>query len=138
MFMSDFPYAPPQASFEKPASYASPTTQGSVRPLIDASFWMKLVGVAAIVYGAIVCLSLVGIIIGWLPIWIGVLYWQAGSIYQQLEQRPDPNAESVAHGKLGLALKIQGILVLIALVIMCLYFLVLFLIVGIGLMGALR
>lgn len=41
--------------------------------------WLKFLGVINIIYGALTALSIVGIIIAWIPIWMGVLLFQAGS-----------------------------------------------------------
>jgi hypothetical protein len=45
----------------------------------DMSGWLKFLGVINIIYGALTALSIVGIIIAWIPIWMGVLLFQAGS-----------------------------------------------------------
>jgi hypothetical protein len=39
----------------------------------DMNGWMKFLGIACIVVGGISALSIVGIIIAWLPIWMGVI-----------------------------------------------------------------
>lgn len=41
--------------------------------LSRASGWLKFLGIILIVYGVMMALSIIGIIIAWLPIWMGVL-----------------------------------------------------------------
>ncbi len=48
-------------------------------PLNEAQMWMKLVGVLAIVYGLLTAISIVGIVVAWLPIWMGMLLFQSAS-----------------------------------------------------------
>ncbi|MFW5739250.1 MAG: DUF5362 family protein [Myxococcota bacterium] len=50
--------------------FLSPTGVSNAKSL---KTWMKFFGIVQIVLGAIYCLSIVGIIIGWLPILLG--YW---------------------------------------------------------------
>lgn len=45
----------------------------TVQPLQNAAGWMKFLGIVLIVYGILVALSIVGLLIAWLPIWLGVL-----------------------------------------------------------------
>lgn len=113
--MSQDPYTPP-------GQYPIQSGKQSVAaPLIEASFWLKLLGISLILNGVIACISIIGIIVGWLPIWIGILFWQAASAYDAAKNSGDPRHEFEGHSKLGLALKIQGILVLIGLVFFALY-----------------
>jgi Family of unknown function (DUF5362) len=41
--------------------------------------WLKFVGIVNIISGALAAISIVGILIAWIPIWMGVLLFQAGS-----------------------------------------------------------
>jgi uncharacterized membrane protein HdeD (DUF308 family) len=43
------------------------------QPLARSAGWMKFIGVIMIILGVLTALTIVGIIIAWLPIWIGVL-----------------------------------------------------------------
>ena len=45
----------------------------------DMSGWLKFLGIVNIIYGALTAISIVGIIIAWIPIWMGILLFQAGS-----------------------------------------------------------
>jgi hypothetical protein len=45
--------------------------------LSRASGWMKFLGIVMIIYGVMMALTIVGIIIAWLPIWLGIIVYQA-------------------------------------------------------------
>jgi len=49
------------------------------QPLYQSRGWMKLIGVMMILYGTLFALTIVGIIFAWLPIWLGILLFQAAS-----------------------------------------------------------
>lgn len=55
-------------------------------PLTRAAGWMKFLGIVMIIYGALAALSIVGIIIAWLPIWIGLLLIKASNNVQKATQ----------------------------------------------------
>ena len=42
-------------------------------PLFASKGWIKFLGILTIVYGALTALSIIGILIAWLPIWLGIL-----------------------------------------------------------------
>lgn len=41
--------------------------------LIKNAAWMRFLGIISIVYGVLSCITIVGIVVGWIPIWLGVL-----------------------------------------------------------------
>jgi hypothetical protein len=43
------------------------------QPLAKAAGWMKFIGIMMIIYGGFMALTIVGIIVAWIPIWIGIL-----------------------------------------------------------------
>ena len=48
-------------------------------PLYQAKGWMKLIGVVLLVVGIIYAITIIGLIVAWLPIWLGVLLIQASN-----------------------------------------------------------
>lgn len=46
-------------------------------PIYQAKFWMQLLGVVMIAYGIVVAITVFGLIVAWLPIWLGVLLFKA-------------------------------------------------------------
>ena len=48
-------------------------------PLYLARRWMKCLGVVLIASGVVYALTIVGLLVAWLPIWLGVLLFQAAN-----------------------------------------------------------
>ncbi|MGY6519992.1 MAG: DUF5362 family protein [Lysobacteraceae bacterium] len=91
--------------------------QQIMRPLVDGKFWMKLLGVVWIIMGALQALTIIGILWAWIPIWLGVLTFQAASAAEQAMTTDDPVAATRATDKLRVFFLIQGILLLIGLLL---------------------
>ena len=86
-------------------------------PLVNGKFWMKLLGVMMIISGALQVLSIIGILWAWIPIWLGVLLFQSASAAEQASVTEDALMAERATDKLRLFFMIQGILMLVALVL---------------------
>lgn len=86
-------------------------------PLFNAKFWMKLMGVVMIVYGVLVALSIVGILIAWLFIWIGVLLFQSANALDVAYNQGDQEAAIRAMDKLKVYFIINGVMVLIGIIL---------------------
>lgn len=96
-------------------------------PIYQARGWMKLLGILNIIGGVMLAITLVGIIIAWLPIWMGVILYQAGSSSEQAYFNGDKYSLVKSLNQLKLYFTINGILALIAIiswVIMLIVFLV--------------
>lgn len=78
--------------------------------------WLKFLGVLSIIGGVLSALTIVGILVAWLPIWMGVLLFQAGSQADNLLLTKDPGRLVAMMNKLRVYFVIQGILALIAIV----------------------
>jgi hypothetical protein len=89
-------------------------------PIVDGKFWMKLLGVLMIISGVLQALTIIGIIVAWLPIWLGVLLFQSAGAAEQAIISNDPARARYACDRLRLFFMIQGVLVLIALVFVAL------------------
>ena len=78
--------------------------------------WLKFLGVVNIIMGVMVALSIIGIIVAWLPIWLGVLLFQAGN--QITEARVTRNNFHLVEmmRKFKMYFMIQGILLLLSLI----------------------
>lgn len=76
--------------------------------------WMKFLGIINIIVGALTALTLVGILVAWLPIWIGILLYQAGSRAQESHFLGNPERLVEMLFKLKTYFIIQGVLTLIA------------------------
>lgn len=91
-------------------------------PLAQAKIWMQIVGVLLIIYGVLTAITIVGIIFAWLPIWMGVLLFQAAGAAGQAQSGGDPAVLERALGKIKVYFIIMGVLTLIGLVLMGLAF----------------
>ena len=82
-----------------------------------AKGWLKFLGIMSIIGGAGYALTIVGIIVAWLPIWLGILMFQAGSRAQEFAERGDAGALSAYTAKLKTLFTLMGVLAIISLVL---------------------
>ncbi len=85
-------------------------------PLAGAGFWLKLMAILQIVSGAFSVLTIVGILWAWLPIWMGVLMWQAANRAREASMSGDFDLALSAQNKIKLLIVIMGVLTLLYLV----------------------
>jgi hypothetical protein len=86
-------------------------------PIYQARGWLKFLGVLSIISGVGAALSIVGIIFAWLPIWMGVLMFQAGSAIDSTGQFGDKFAFLRSLGSLKTYFVLQGILSVIGIIL---------------------
>ena len=86
-------------------------------PLIKNSNWLKFLGVILIVQGVLVCLSIIGILVGWIPIWLGVLLFASGTKLDRVRSEDSEVDAIESIEKISLYFKINAILTLIVLVL---------------------
>ena len=104
-----------------PAPYVMPvavpqdsrTIQELSMPIYQARGWLKFLGVLSILGGIGTALALVGI----LPIWMGVLMFQAGSNITTAAQTGDRISYLKAMGALKTFFVLQGVLALLGIVL---------------------
>ena len=94
-------------------------------PIYQARGWMKLLGVLMIIGGVFYALTIIGIIIAWLPIWMGVVLYQAGSSSEQAYFNGDKYSLIKSLSQLKLYFTIMGIMTLIGIVLMVIMVIVL-------------
>jgi len=116
------PYSVPPV----PAPQDSRMIQELSAPIYQARGWLKFLGVLSIIGGVGQVLSVVGILVAWLPIWMGVLMFQAGSSIDSAAQFGDRFAFLRSLGSLKTYFVLQGVLTLIgiflALTMVCIMF----------------
>ena len=76
--------------------------------------WIKFIGIASIVVGALYALTIIGILFAWLPIWIGVVLYQAGERADRYIAEKDERALVEFMGKLNTYFTILGVLILVS------------------------
>jgi hypothetical protein len=84
------------------------------------SAWLKFLGIVTIIGGALSVISIVGIIIAWLPIWLGVLLFQAGDRAHSARYSDDLNYLVQMMEKLKLYFMINAVLMIIGIAFMVL------------------
>jgi hypothetical protein len=105
-------YVPPA-----PAPADSQMVRELSTPIYQARGWLKFLGVLSIIGGIGQALSIVGILFAWLPIWMGVLMFQAGSSIDSAGQFGDKFAFLRSMGNLKTYFMLQGILTLLAILV---------------------
>ncbi|HET7650190.1 MAG TPA: DUF5362 family protein [Gammaproteobacteria bacterium] len=88
-----------------------------------AKFWMYLIGILMIIGGAAEALTIVGIVIAWLPIWLGILLCMAASALGEAGISGATEQMHLMLGRLKLYFVVQGVVMLIGIVIGSLGFL---------------
>jgi hypothetical protein len=86
-------------------------------PLFAAKGWMKFLGVLMIIYGVLVALTIVGLIVCWLPIWIGVLLLQSASAVEATQASGSRMELYGVMSKLKTYFTIYGVLALIGIIV---------------------
>ena len=85
-------------------------------PLFEVKGWIKLIGIVTIIYGVLLIFTLVGIIICWLPIWLGYLLIKASDAVEAAHMSGDKYRLIEALGRLKTYFQIYGVLILIGLI----------------------
>ena len=81
--------------------------------LIENVIWVKILAVFFIVYGVLQCLSIVGLLVGWLPIWLGVLLLSSAKLLDLVGEGGNSEHAVESIEKISLYFKISGIVVLV-------------------------
>lgn len=90
-------------------------------PIYESKGWLKFLGILSIIGGAIQALSLFGIVVAWLPIWMGVVLYQAASNIEAAHSSGQRSAVIAALNNLKTYFIINGILLLIGIVLVVLF-----------------
>ena len=76
--------------------------------------WMKFVGILTIIGGCLQALSILGLVIAWLPIWMGVVLTKAGSKAGEYADKGDFASLEGLTGQLKTYFTISGILIIVS------------------------
>jgi hypothetical protein len=126
-------YTNPYPIQPAPVSQENQVVQQLSVPIFQARGWLKFLGILSIISGVLTALSIVGIIYAWLPIWMGVLMYQAGSSIDSASQFGDRFAFLQSMGSLKTYFVLQGVLSLIAIVFVVAMICILFVLPLVGL-----
>ena len=86
-------------------------------PLFSSKGWMKFVGIMLIITGVFYAISIVGIVIAWIPIWLGILLIGAANRLDAAHNHGDKYSFIEAQTKIGSFFTISGVLMLISLLL---------------------
>lgn len=86
-------------------------------PLYSARGWIKLLAVVALIYGVLMAISIVGLLVAWLPIWLGVLLWQSTGALEQAYLAGDTERFIYAQKKIATWFTITGVVLLLQLLL---------------------
>jgi len=89
--------------------------QALSQPLYQSRGWMKLIGVMMILYGSLIALTVIGIIFAWLPIWLGILLFQASSSAEEAHLGGNVDELLATQQRLKTYFTIMGVITLITL-----------------------
>jgi len=81
--------------------------------LRNTTGWLKFLGIVNIVMGGLAAITIVGLIFAWLPIWMGVLLYRAGSSATEFVYSDNALHLIESMDKLRTYFVLQGIIVLI-------------------------
>lgn len=85
-------------------------------PLFQAKGWLKFLGVLMIIGGIVQAITIVGILICWLPIWVGILLLRVAATTESAQMSGSKDELITAMSKLKTVFTIYGILALIGIV----------------------
>ncbi|MGP9675388.1 MULTISPECIES: DUF5362 family protein [unclassified Halomonas] len=84
-----------------------------IEPIYRAKLWMQLIGVMLIIGGVISAFSIIGIIVAWVPIWVGVVLMQAAKASERAFTSGDEREMKFALGKIKTYFTIFGVMTLL-------------------------
>jgi len=85
-------------------------------PVNSSKGWIKLIGILMIIYGVFAAFTLVGILIAWLPIWLGVLLLRVASRTEQAYNSGNKQLLINAQNDLSTFFTVYGVLALIGII----------------------
>ncbi len=90
----------------------------------NMTLWLKLLGIINIIQGAFAAITIIGILVAWIPIWLGVLLFQAGNRAQNATFGNNPRELVAMMEKLRIYFVIQGIIFIIVIAFVLIGFMV--------------
>ncbi|MFC1887746.1 DUF5362 family protein [Candidatus Cloacimonadota bacterium] len=92
--------------------------------LYSVKGWLKFIGIVMIIGGVVTALSLVGIVVAWVPIWMGVVLYSASNKIEMAFHSGDKMQLMEAFSKLKTYFTIQGIMLILSIAISLFSFLI--------------
>ena len=86
-------------------------------PLGQIRGWLKFLGILNIISGVFICFSIIGILIAWLPIWLGWLLFASARRLDEFEASEQEELALESLKKIALYFKISGIATTVGIVL---------------------
>ncbi len=83
-------------------------------PLSTMTGWLRWLGIAFIAQGMLSALTVLGLLVAWLPIWAGVLMVKASGSLRKAHESEDETVIELAFTKLRSCVLVQGMLMLVS------------------------
>lgn len=132
--MSDNPFASPASdqSSQSAADIDALGSLGILQPLLNIGVWAKVLAISMILMGIGFIMSIVGIVVGWLPIWAGVLLWQHSTQIAEAQRLQDSRMLRDSIQKLATSIKLAAIFQAVIMALYALYFLFIIVVIILG------
>lgn len=108
--------------FDNPSAPEAFAIRQMKQTALTMSTWLKFLGIVLIISGAISAISIVGLIFAWLPIWMGVLLFQAGDRASGVRYSEDLNSMAQMMEKLKMYFIIYAVAIIVSLAFVILFF----------------
>ena len=82
-------------------------------PLYRVKGWLKFVGVMLIIDGVLLAITFVGIVVAWIPIWLGVLCFQSAGAIENANHSDSEESMMRSLSKIATAIIIVGVVNLV-------------------------
>jgi len=79
-------------------------------PLDEASIWMKISAVFYIFIGSLACLTVIGAVVGWIPLIMGIRLYQSANLSTKAHMLLSPEAHIHSLAKLKSFMIFNGVL----------------------------
>ena len=106
---------PPSAVAPPPMAPAPDWLTRLLIPVGESRSWLKFLGVVTFAYGCLTAITIVGLLFAWLPIWMGVLLWQAADRAGRAHLTRDPAQFEEYLKKLRTLIVISGVVTVVSL-----------------------
>jgi len=95
------------------------------QPLSQAAGWIKFMGIALIIYGSLLGLTIIGLLIAWLPFWLGLVLLKAGNNAKRAFHEGDKGSLIQSLLNLNTYFTINAMLIILGLAMVILAFIIL-------------
>jgi len=83
------------------------------KPVFQRRYWVKLLAILNFITSGILILSVVGIVLAWMPIWAGICFWQSANAYEKAHWLGSAQAFEQSQDKLKTAFTLYALFSLI-------------------------